>query len=261
MSNTKGRWIQKLGEERKILPYNQNFIFHPYNITERLYNTQYRRGLTDSRPLVQGAKEVRIAKDTVYGIIKGHLQDQQIVGPYLGLAAAHIPEIYAALFPHIQQQFVTCQNTRKDFKEIQQWIPEVTKAYLGNRHPKFIVEHSDIIDYMHSTNVEFSVLDMDFMCNVNQGFLADVTRGIRNCAADHSLLALWHSYGHSVTKEEIDDIHLPYLYKRLEKWFVILKMDHYRYYERQLNIRGGIPMQVDLLVLERRRNERRRRAA
>lgn len=261
MSNTKGRWIQRIGEERQALPITQDFIFRPYDISQGLYRTQYRQHLLASRPIIEGSKKVRIAKDTTYGIIKGYLREHEIAGPYLGLAAAHIPEIYVALFPHIQDHFVTCQDKRKDYKEIAQWIPDVSKAYLGQRHPKFHVEHTDIVDYMHSTEVQFSVLDMDFMTCTDKGLIADVTRGVRQCAADRSVFAFWHCYGRANKMVTIDKTFTPYLSKRLSKWFKILHKDNLRYLEAQPGKTSGQPMQVDIFVLERRRNERRRRTA
>lgn len=261
MNKVTGRWIQKLGEERKALPLYRNFIFYPYNVNEHLYATQFRRSLIDSRPLVLGDKAVRIAKDTVYNIVKEHINNYNIKGPYLGLAANHAPEIYSALYPHVQNNFVTCQNNRKDFNKIEAWMPEVANAYSGDAHPVFQVKHEDIIEYMFDTPIKFPILDMDFMGNINKGMIADVTRGIRHCAADTSIFALWHSYGHTVTKEGIDKIYHPYLVKRLDRWFDIQQQESYRYREAQPGKISSTPMQVDLFVLRRRSNEQRRRSA
>jgi len=197
------------------------------------------------RPHIHGHKEgSRLLKDYVYLLIYAHVKKHKVLGPYLGLAAAYIPEIYQLFRPSIRGPFFTCQLRRADFKKLLEYQPFVAKAY-----PKadFLLQRSNILDTMHSNPKRFSILDLDFMYMLNEKRIRKIVRAIEVAAKTRAVLAIWHTTNREKGKGDshIDRVYRPYLRSQLQEKFKVLNYDRVNYWE-------GYPMKVDIFTLERK---------
>jgi hypothetical protein len=130
-------WLKKNGQDLRI-PHEVPSILLPWNPGRGLNETRLRRELLTSRPVVKGYKNIRVCKDVVYydAITQACIKNMTH-GNYLGLAAAHMPEIYTALNTFIKRRFDTCQLGKSDYKMISDYIPQVNNAYRYSSRTRF----------------------------------------------------------------------------------------------------------------------------
>jgi len=218
-----------------------------------LYRTKRRRELLDIKPVVNGTKEKRVCKDIVY--LQGLrllCMKHGVQGGYLGLAAAHGAEIYTCLKGSVSGKFVTCQHKLEDYILIREYMRQVEPAYQGVR---FDTLHSDILDALRwlPKNEKFAIGDLDMMCQLDYDVAERIATGWALHAEKKSVLAVWHTSNRQKDGGDklIDKSYRPYLRHQLSKYFKIIEWEKWAYYERAEGRKGGFPMRVEVISLER----------
>jgi hypothetical protein len=219
-----------------------------------LNSTERRRYLSVTRPEIEGHKSIRVCKDWTYlNVIRSHCKMGDVRGPYLGLAAAHIPEILTALYPHVEQEFTSCQLRRTDYKLVSEFLPHVQEAYQYSTNINFFVEHQNILDWMESGGWTYSIFDLDMMGWLTKEVVDKVVAGMQWSGEDRCVLAIWHSSNRETGggRTRVEQEYRPYMMQQINKEWFIFRHDEVYYYESQRGSRGT-PMHVDVFTLERK---------
>lgn len=228
-------------------------ILRPWSQKSSLYGTPLRKELLVHRPTVFGYKTVRVCKDVIYSDIAGACAKNMISGNYLGLAAAHIPEIYTVLCPFITKRFDTCQLGRQDYHSVQEYIPLVQEAYRGSWNGHFAAHYMDMLDFMKQTPVKYQIIDFDSMKQLNTKIIYNLVRGIANCGSKKLVLAVWHTSNREKGggNSRIRRKYRPMLQRDIERVarYKILQWSHYDYYETQPDQKHAFPMRVEVARL------------
>jgi hypothetical protein len=253
--NTSDAWLKMNGLCLKI-PSASKRLLEPWDSENGLNATKLRRQLQDARPKIRGHKNVRICKDIVYKtFIQGHCARDFVHGAYLGLAAAHLPEIYAVLHQFLQDRFDSCQLGRVDFNLVQNYAKQVQEAYKGSWRGKFNIHYDDILSYMSETRLKYGVIDLDLMIPLGSDLVTMIADGVENCAEGRSVLAVWHTADRKKDggDAKVKDHYRPMLKKELkDRGFRIVHWDELSYYEMQgPDPRSGFPMRVEVATLWR----------
>jgi hypothetical protein len=215
---------------------------------------KYSRPSNMIRPFLSGTRVSRNNKTEVYRIANRLLNKHKISGKYVGLAEAYADDIFLTLKPHIQNTFV---NYERDNRKIEQIIGYQT--ILQSLWPKvsFVAKNADILDCSES-NV--SIIDLDLMeclSTPKQTANQKVSRlfsCVNKISANRSLVMIWSCYGMKVISEsQYDTIVRPEILLQFASNFRILEHKIYKYCDNH------IPIKVELLVISRRHNNRRRK--
>jgi hypothetical protein len=235
------RWIRIDGKKREW-DKNQESGYRLLPWIGRSISTE----LIQARPLIHGHKMIRDMKDRVYNTwVVRHIAPRSISGNYVGLAAAYIPEIYSLLSPWLQGHLVSCQKHRADYKSLLPYMEQVKKVY---READLRLVRTDIFNYMQKTRNQYSLIDLDLMCTLNEHSVYSIYEAIIRTTANTSAVAVWHTSGRVTTDTEIQEVWRPLLFCLLDEGPTeILDYTQVDYFE-------GYPMRCDLFTLQRRRH-------
>lgn len=191
-------------------------------------------------------------KDATYLILREQVGKHSVVGAYVGLAAAHTPEIFALLNRNITGRFVNCQIHRKDYRALLEYQPYIAAAYPYPRHyVEFELERTDILKYLLTERGQFSIYDLDFMGTLTEELIDRIFAGVVYSVKLPATIAVWHTAGRSVTNEHVEKQMRPKLASRFASVFDIKEHVRVDYYE-------GFPMRCDIITLEHKGHARRR---
>jgi hypothetical protein len=218
----------------------------PWNPVKNEKITSSHKNLLQKKPRIKGHKEHRRMKDSVYFEIKRHLEEKEISGAYVGLAAAYSPEIFTLFREHLECSFVNCQISKDDFNELTKYQKLIDKTYSKKGNSvNFELFNEDINEYLLNTNKKFSVYDLDFMFVLSHDNINKMVEAISNSVKLPAVVAVWHASGRATTNDKVDYIFRPYLKTKLAKVFNISEYSKINYYE-------GFPMRCDVFTLEQK---------
>lgn len=234
--------LKRQKRKKRWLNINGKYQDCDSSLPESILNTTRK---LQKRPIVNGHKNSRFVKDSVYFILREQIRKHEIQGPYLGLAAAYTPEIYELLAPYIYGEFCNCQNNRSDYKKLLKFQPSIVKAYP---EVYFHLEYENIINVMKVRRDTFAILDLDFMWILNKYRVPRIASAISHTVRDRSTVAIWHSANRVQKNGDwwTDNIYRPALKEALALTFKVLEYNKINYYE-------SYPMRCDIYTLERKK--------
>ena len=236
-------------------PSVAQYYLLPWNPKLGLNQTSIRRQLLSQRPQIKGHKSTRRMKDLTYLTVRSQIVRHKVQGAYIGLAAAHAPEIFALLNQQIESRFVNCQIHRKDYKALLEYQPFIAEAYPYPRYSvDFELYRTDILNYLLTERGQFSIYDLDFMCTLTEELIDRIFAGVIYSVKLPATVAIWHTAGRAVTNEDLEQTLRPLIASRFRSVFDVKEHIRVDYYE-------GFPMRCDIITLEQKGHARRRSTA
>jgi hypothetical protein len=207
------------------------------------------------RPSVYGTRKCRNNKNEVYKRTSDILYKYGIKGNYVGLAAAHAPDIYEVLSPQAQGKIVNCEKNKDSANKLIYYTGLANQFYKD----KFSLYEGDIFQYMNETDNVFSIIDLDLMEMLGSAWTEDIVHinkinrivnSVQKSSSNKFLLMIWSTIGMKViTRDQYDEKVRPAILKAIGKPFRILKHVPFRYCD------NSIPIRVELLVAQKRRKK------
>lgn len=260
---------------REFFQYNKVNYTNEYAQTLKTLEVQIKRIVTEPdpysyfKPTVKGTRAHRNCKEQIYKLAGQLAIKHQLSGNMISLGAAYALEIYKEFSNCITNRFINVEKDKKSYLSLSRYYYDLRNgncfdslvANLSDDQKrtldKVFLMRADIFNVLEMKRArELAIVDLDLMQVLTPELIDKTYRSLEGSEVhtDRFLLAVWSTYGRSCTEAEYDSSARPYLIQR----FVLDPSTRYNLidYETYKYCDNHIPLKVELLVLENKKNAR-----